>query len=791
MLVIANVRERWTSFLASFIAVLVGVALISTTLVVYDSAKPTTQPRVGAAAALVLPPQANDRTGSPEDRIPWSATEADALVGRLRALPGVSSVVVDRTFYAQAFRDGAPVRDDGAADAGHGFSSTALAPYHLVGGRAPKTADEVVVDQALGAPVGSRLNLALTSGRSDFTVVGTVDGPGFYFSDDSAALRAPGVEVIALMAAPGTAAGEVAVAARGVVGDQGTVVSGDGRSVIQPQYLDHKRFLGTQLIAALATLGLFTTAFVVASMLVLATGLRRREIGLLRMIGASPQQVRRMVLGEAATVGLLGSLAGCLTGVAVAPLLRDILQNLDVAPPDLPVKVQTWPLLTATAVGVGVSVIGAWAASRLAAKVAPIEALLESRSGNRSMSRARLVSGLVVLGLGAASAVMTATAAADNRVNTAIAATMVLIVAAALLIPLFVGPAGRLVTAPLRRTGSAGPMLMRAGLTANPRRAASMAAPVIAAVGSAVLLSGVVETMRVAYPAGDALKLAGQMIVTNDGTPGNTDEAVEANPVGKAALPTRAFVAKDGATVVLDALGSRDPRWDRPGEAVLGDTLATWLGVRAGDQYRVRFADGATVPLRISQVLPDDPARGDFVMSRALVRSHDPAALDDDVFVPADVKPVAVPGTAVHDAVQYALDDYETDARLTNSLAAMLIVIAVGYGGIAVANSMAIAAHGRRRDFAVMKSAGGTDKQLLAFAVGETTLVVGVGALLGVLVTLPPLAGMASGLAQVTKADVGLSLDIGTLAGVILGSLALAVAASALVTWRTLRRAAP
>ncbi|GAB7183821.1 hypothetical protein ATKI12_3652 [Kitasatospora sp. Ki12] len=88
-----------------------------------------------------------------------------------------------------------------------------------------------------------------------------------------------------------------------------------------------------------------------------------------------------------------------------------------------------------------------------------------------------------------------------------------------------------------------------------------------------------------------------------------------------------------------------------------------------------------------------------------------------------------------------------------------------------------------------MKSAGGTVGQLLAFAVGETALVVGVGAVLGALVTLPPPAGMASGLSQVTKADVGLNLNLSVLAAVILGSLALAVTASAVVTWRTLRRA--
>ncbi|MFF0288133.1 FtsX-like permease family protein [Streptomyces sp. NPDC005262] len=201
------------------------------------------------------------------------------------------------------------------------------------------------------------------------------------------------------------------------------------------------------------------------------------------------------------------------------------------------------------------------------------------------------------------------------------------------------------------------------------------------------------------------------------------------------------------------------------------------------------FNDGATVTLKVSAVLPDDPARGDFVIARDLVRAHDPAALTDDIFVPAGTKATAtVPGTATHDALQYALDDYNTDAKLTDSLATMLIVISVGYSVIAVANSMAMAAHGRRRDYAVMKSAGGTVRQLLRLAAGETALLVVIGAGLGVLVTLPPLAGMASGLSQATSADVGLHLSTPAIVTAILGTLLAAVAAGVLVTSRTLRK---
>ncbi|MFF2624933.1 FtsX-like permease family protein [Kitasatospora griseola] len=790
-LLLAELRTRWSGFLAAFLAVLIGTALITSALTVRDAVAPAVQPRLAATAALVLPPRAADPDGSPADRIPWSEREAADLLAALRADPRVAAAVADRAFYAQAFRDGRPVPDSGAVEAGHGWSGAALAPYRLRTGRAPAADDEVAVDAALGVPVGSRLTVNLTAGRADFTVTGTVDGPGYWFDDRTAAARAPGVRAIALLAAPGSGTGPAAAAARTATGGRAETVTGPGRAALQPRQLEHRRFLATQLLAAVAALALFTTAFAVAATLALHTALRRRDLGLLRLIGAGPGRIRRMLLGEAAAVALLGSAAGGPLGLAVAPLLGRLLLRLDAAPPDLTIRLAAGPPLLGGAVAIAVSVLAAWASGRAAARVAPLDALLDSRDGDRGTGRLRLGCGLAALAAGAVAAAATAATTADDRVTAAITATAVLTTAAALLAPVLIGPLARSVTGPLLRLRPAWPLLLRGELTASARRAAAVAAPVIAAVGFAVLLGGTVQTMRAAYPAGQALQLAGQRIVTDDGIPGTTDEAAAANPVGKAALPVRAFVRSvDGTTTAVDVLGSRDPAWDRPGQAVLGRSLADRLGVRAGQQYDVRFADGTTVPVRIAEVLPDDPARGAFVMSRAQVREHDPAALGDDIFVPAGAPATAVPGTAVHDALRYALDDYATDARLTDALAALLIAVATGYGALAAANGAAAAAHARRQDLAVLTTVGGTHRQLLALTAAETALTVAIGAALGILAALPSLAATASGLAQATGARLGPQLHLPTLAAAVLGSLATAVAASTLTTWRTLRRRA-
>lgn len=790
MLAAANLREHWRSFLASFLAVVVGVGLIAAALLLYDSSRPRPLPRVANAPVLVVAKQAAEPTGTLRDRVPWSEHEAGDLVRELEGIDGVEAAIIDRNFYAQAFTDDEPVPDEAAAEAGHGWSSTRLAPYDLTAGRAPRSDHEVVVSTALGVAVGATLPVGLADGVHTYTVSGTVPGHGFYFTDAEAARRDTGVTTIGLLVTPGSAGSEIAGRAGRIVGDNGAALTGAARGVVEPGQHTHRRFLGTQLIGAITIVALFTTIFVVTATLALATAQRRREIGLLRVVGADRSQLRRLVLGEAVLLGLLGSVVGCLAGVCAAPALLGSLDRLDVTPPGARIVISAWPLLAAGAVGTGIAVLGAGVASRSAARVPPIEALRDAATERRRLGRGRGAIGLGILGLGLVLAFLTAVGDADRRVALALTTSMCLIAAAALLAPVVIGPLVRLGTeAFARRSRGAGAMLVRAELLNSPRRAASIAAPVIVSVGFAVLISGLVETMRMAYPAEVTRQLAGQVLIDPGNAPGLNEAVVQANPVGRAPLPTRLFVTRpDGGDTVLDGVGSRDPRWSRPGEAVLDTTMAKLLGVQAGSTVTVRFADGRSAPLRVAEVLPPDPTRGAFVLSRETVREHDSTALTDNIFLAADQAPARLgAGARLYDAEDFALRDYHTDAALTDSLANMLTVVAVGYSGLAVANSMALAAVGRRGSLAVLRSVGGIRRQLLGVAVGETGLLVIIGSALGLLATVPPLAGVASGLGAETATRVSVQLSGAVVAGAVLGTLALATAASAVVSWRQLR----
>jgi putative ABC transport system permease protein len=105
---------------------------------------------------------------------------------------------------------------------------------------------------------------------------------------------------------------------------------------------------------------------------------RRREIGVLRAVGASARDVRRLILTEAAAIGLMGGLLGVLLA-RLAAWVIDLASQKWV--PDFPFKPESYfafdatILLSALGVAVAACVLGALFPARAAARLDPSEAL--------------------------------------------------------------------------------------------------------------------------------------------------------------------------------------------------------------------------------------------------------------------------------------------------------------------------------------------------------------------------------------------------------------------------------
>jgi putative ABC transport system permease protein len=96
---------------------------------------------------------------------------------------------------------------------------------------------------------------------------------------------------------------------------------------------------------------------------------RRREIGLLRAVGMFPSEARRMVRYESVIIGLLGTVVGMISGVALAFLLINAADDVG----DFSFE---WPrLLIILVLGVLVGIVASWLPGRRVSRLNVLEAL--------------------------------------------------------------------------------------------------------------------------------------------------------------------------------------------------------------------------------------------------------------------------------------------------------------------------------------------------------------------------------------------------------------------------------
>jgi putative ABC transport system permease protein len=124
----------------------------------------------------------------------------------------------------------------------------------------------------------------------------------------------------------------------------------------------------TMAVGAIGGISLLVGAIGILTMMWIAVGERTREIGLMRAIGATRQQVRLLFLAEAAALAALGGLAGLLGGFAMGAALR-------LAIPGLPVSTPVAFVLAALGVAAATGLAAGALPAQRAAGLDPIESL--------------------------------------------------------------------------------------------------------------------------------------------------------------------------------------------------------------------------------------------------------------------------------------------------------------------------------------------------------------------------------------------------------------------------------
>src|SRR4051795_3054772 len=353
-----------------------------------------------------------------------------AMVERAAAVPGVARAIGDIAFAAGAWDAGGRHLDAANADrlVGHGWDSAALTPFRLAAGRAPGGPRDVVAAarQRLRERVGSRVDVLDRAHAADADA-----------GDPTAADRAG---LIAIFGALGGIAGAVAL-------------------------------------------------FVVGGTFALAIAQRRRETAVLRAIGATPRQVRRLIAGEALLVSLVAGGLGLLAGRPLANAIVAALADHGVVGPAFAPAHSPIPFAAAMGLGVVIAQLAVFAAARRAGRIPPAEALREVAIEHPRPGLVRVLSGVACLAGGAAMSVLFS---GYWAMAFAVLGGIVLAMGVGLLGRWLLGTPAAVLAAPLRRLGASG-LLAGTGLAANRWRTAALATPIVLVVMLAGI-QGIVES---------------------------------------------------------------------------------------------------------------------------------------------------------------------------------------------------------------------------------------------------------------------------------------------------------
>jgi putative ABC transport system permease protein len=564
------------------------------------------------------------------------------------------------------------------------------------------------------------------------------------------------------------------------------------------------------LEAVVAMLGIvlgiatFLAGFVISSTFAFTVAQRRRDLALLRLVGGSRGQVRRLLLGEALLLGGLGAAAGVPAGRVVMAAQEGLLHHMGFVPAGFHGQWREWILAVSFGAGIGLAVSGAAVAARRASRVRPLEALRETGEAARVMTVTRWIAALVFFG-GALALVIVAPHGGPAG-GPAMAANVPLpaAVAAAALSPLIVPLLGRLLPT---GAGAAG-LLARANLGDARRRSASVAAPVIVLIalvaGSAgasatFTTSGIDELRRQTHadlvvettgPVGDRIAAVPGVaaastetslpatITTGHGEDAETDAATAL------VIDPTAYAKAHGAGSALAALGGRAVAAGPGGEVPSRGTVA----------LKLPGADLGTVPV-VAGVPATMSGGADLLLPPGVVPPGLLAGAPTRSFVTlaAGADPAAVRaglsriGT-VSDVGRWLRAD--ADARTSTSNKIMVVIMGLGglYALIGVVNSIVIGAAARRREFAEARVTGLTRAQVIGSALLESSAVTVAGLLLGGLAAAGALIAAVTSTSAVTG-HASLSLPWPLLGAVCAVALLVTATTSLITSWSATRRA--
>lgn len=147
-----------------------------------------------------------------------------------------------------------------------------------------------------------------------------------------------------------------------------------GRPAAQTRLVEETLESSNQSLRLATAFSLLLATFIILNTFLMNVTERRRQLALLRTIGALRGQISRLILGESLVLGSLGTLLGIFAGIAGGRLLTKTLDGLLLVSLPAP-SITPAAVVLAVGFGLGISLLGAWLPARRAARLSPIEGI--------------------------------------------------------------------------------------------------------------------------------------------------------------------------------------------------------------------------------------------------------------------------------------------------------------------------------------------------------------------------------------------------------------------------------
>ena len=665
-----------------------------------------------------------------------------------------------------------------------------------------------------GFRLGDRVGIVFQNGRETFTLVGLIGfgendsllGATLAGFDLPTAQRVLGkqglVDEVDVKAADGVSPTELqervaATLPEHVEALTGTQVADDGTAAVRDAMGPF-----TTVLLVFAGVSLFVGSFVIWNTFSVLVAQRRRDVALLRAVGATRRQVLGGVLAEAAVIGAVSGGLGLLVGVGLALGIRSLLDLIGVEIPTTSPAIETRTMVVALAVGLLVTVVAALAPAWTATRVAPMEALRNAAPASGKVPRTRALAGWSLTGVGLAG-MLACALVGDQRWWTAVT-TMVTF--AGLVV---VGPElARLVARAAdhgRRGG--GWRLAARNVARSSRRSAATALAltigltVVSAV--AVTASSLRESVADAVSGGNRsdliLEPAGAGIGISPSVAtllrrrDDVAEVVELRETGARVEGHDTLVSgmdTDGLDRAID-LGVETGSLDalRPHRLLVSTAKAEDLDIAVGETVTVTFAETGRTTMRVAGTfskgslinasyvmsMPDFAANVTSRLDGAILMNSRPGT--DPVRAESEIRRALVdyPNVTVNSPADVTRNAQGSVDRLLGIVTAMLL-LAVVVAILGIVNTLVLSVVERTRELGLLRAVGGTRRQVRTVIRRESVLISLLGAVTGV--ALGTAAGVALSRALVAEGVTTVAVPVATLAVYVVVAAAVGVLAA-------------